>query len=70
MCPLIKFVFFLPAAMMLPNIQKVAKALIILPRLSFGWNSVKYENITGMLPPTLNKKIKYNTPVTNNINAK
>ena len=56
MCSLIEFLFFLPAAMMLPNIQKVAKALIILPRLSFGWNSVKYENITGMLPPTLNKK--------------
>jgi hypothetical protein len=57
--------------MIFPNIQNVAKALIIFPRLSLGWNSVKYENITGMLPPTLHSKTtKGSTIYQNSYNAK
>jgi len=38
---------------MLPAIQNVANALIMAPRFSFGWNSLKYEKQTGRLPPAL-----------------
>ncbi len=43
----------LPAAKIFPAIQKVARALIIAPLLKRGWNSEKYEKMTGMEPPTL-----------------
>ncbi len=42
-----------PAAKIFPAIQKVARALIIAPLLKRGWNSEKYEKMTGMEPPTL-----------------
>ena len=39
----------------LPTIQKVAKRLNIIPLLLGGWNSPKYVQTTGILPPTLQK---------------
>ena len=38
-----------------PTIQKVAKRLNIIPLLLGGWNSPKYVQTTGILPPTLQK---------------
>jgi len=32
--------------------------LSIEPRFAFGWNSAKYDQITGPLPPSLQKKKK------------
>lgn len=46
----------LPAAKIFPAIQNVARALIIAPLRKRGWNSEKYEKMTGMDPPTLSVK--------------
>ena len=42
-----------PATVMLPIIQKEANTLRAPPRLLLGWNSAKYVQTRGMLPPTL-----------------
>ena len=38
---------------MFPIIQNDAKILSIEPRRDLGWNSAKYDQVIGMLPPTL-----------------
>ena len=45
-----------PATTKLPTIQKAARKLSMAPRFDFGWNSAKYDHVTGMLPPTLQQK--------------
>jgi len=40
----------------LPNVQKAAMKLSMEPRFAFGWNSAKYDQITGPLPPKLQRK--------------
>lgn len=42
-----------PATNKLPIVQKAAIKLNIEPRRDFGWNSAKYDQITGPLPPNL-----------------
>lgn len=42
-----------PATNRLPIVQKAAIKLNIEPRLDFGWNSAKYDQITGPEPPKL-----------------
>lgn len=42
-----------PATNRLPNVQKAAMKLSIEPRLDLGWNSAKYDQMTGPLPPSL-----------------
>lgn len=49
---------FPPAANMFPPIQKVARALIIVPLFILGINSEKYEKMTGIEPPTLQEENK------------
>lgn len=47
-----------PATNRLPKVQKAAMKLNIDPRLALGWNSAKYDQMTGPLPPNLKKKEK------------
>lgn len=42
-----------PATKRFPIVQKAAMKLSIDPRFAFGWNSAKYDQITGPLPPNL-----------------
>ena len=42
-----------PATVMLPIIQKAAKADSIRPLRDAHWNSAKYDHTRGILPPTL-----------------
>ena len=42
-----------PATVMFPIIQKEANTLRAPPLLVLGWNSAKYVQTRGMLPPTL-----------------
>lgn len=42
-----------PATNKFPMVQKAAMKLSIDPRFDFGWNSAKYDQITGPLPPNL-----------------
>lgn len=42
-----------PATNKLPRVQKAAMKLNMAPRLFFGWNSAKYDQITGPDPPKL-----------------
>lgn len=42
-----------PATNKLPMVQNAAMKLNIDPRLAFGWNSAKYDQMTGPLPPNL-----------------
>lgn len=44
-----------PATNKLPNVQKAAIKLSMEPRLDLGWNSAKYDQMTGPLPPKLIK---------------
>lgn len=37
----------------LPKVQKAAMKDNMEPRFDFGWNSAKYDQITGPLPPSL-----------------
>lgn len=39
----------IPATVILPIIQNVARALNMKPRLDFDWNSAKYDQTRGML---------------------
>lgn len=43
----------LPATNKFPSVQKAAMKLSIEPLLRLGWNSAKYDQITGPLPPNL-----------------
>lgn len=43
----------LQATNRLPRVQNAAIELSIEPRLFFGWNSAKYDHMTGPLPPNL-----------------
>lgn len=42
-----------PATKRFPNVQKAAIKLNMAPRFFFGWNSAKYDQITGPDPPSL-----------------
>lgn len=42
-----------PATNRFPSVQNAAIKLSIDPRRDFGWNSAKYDQITGPLPPNL-----------------
>lgn len=42
-----------PATNRFPKVQNAAIKLSIDPLLDFGWNSAKYDQITGPLPPSL-----------------
>lgn len=51
----------LPATKRFPNVQNAAMKDSIDPLLDFGWNSAKYDQITGPLPPRLKiQNEKYN----------
>lgn len=43
-------------------VQKAAMKLNIEPRLDFGWNSAKYDQITGPLPPKLLQQQRKKNP--------
>lgn len=42
-----------PATKRFPNVQNAAIKLNIEPLLDLGWNSAKYDQITGPEPPNL-----------------
>lgn len=42
-----------PATSRLPKVQNAAMKLNIDPRFDLGWNSAKYDQMTGPLPPSL-----------------
>ena len=44
-----------PATVMFPIIQKEANTLSAPPLLLLGWNSAKYVQTRGILPPTLSQ---------------
>ena len=44
---------YLHATNKFPSVQNAAIELNIEPRLFLGWNSAKYDHITGPLPPNL-----------------
>lgn len=46
-----------PATNRFPIVQKAAIKLNIEPRLDFGWNSAKYDQMTGPEPPKLTNKL-------------
>lgn len=48
-----------PATNRLPIVQKAAIKLSIEPLFAFGWNSAKYDQITGPLPPNLLNQTKH-----------
>lgn len=43
----------IPATIKLPKVQNAAIKLNIEPLFDLGWNSAKYDHITGPLPPRL-----------------
>lgn len=43
----------IPATKRFPRVQNAAMKDNIEPRFDFGWNSAKYDQITGPLPPRL-----------------
>lgn len=42
-----------PATNKLPRVQKAAMKLNMAPRFFLGWNSAKYDQMTGPDPPSL-----------------
>ena len=51
----------LPATKRFPSVQNAAIKDNIEPRLLFGWNSAKYDQITGPLPPRLQVQETFST---------
>lgn len=47
-----------PATNKFPSVQNAAINDNIEPRFDFGWNSAKYDQITGPLPPNLKHKVE------------